>query len=113
MNERPSSLRVFGKSLRVLALGWVTTIAWLWVAEIRQHVRRHDVVPADYALATLATGTLAALVLEGLALAWMRWTGAAGTPSLQRREWRQAFWWAVFPNLLLLYSAYVMIFGVE
>jgi hypothetical protein len=113
MSERPSALRVFGKSLRVLAIGWALAVTWLWTAEIRQHVRRHDILPPDYALATFATGTLAALVLEGLAVIWTRWTGPAETRSLQRREWHHAFWWALFPNAMLLYAAYVMIFGVD
>lgn len=112
MSERPSALRVFGKSLRMLAVGWALTVGWLWIAELRQHVRRHDALPTDYALATLATGTVAGLVLEGLAAIWMRWTGTAGTEALQRREWQHAFWWAVFPNAMLLYAAYIMIFGV-
>lgn len=113
MSHRPSAVRVFGKSLHVLAIGWALAVAWLWMAELRQHLQRHDVLPADFAAATLATGILATLALEALAIVFIRWTGAAGTPSVQRREWGHAFWWAVFPNALLLYAAYVMIFGVD
>ncbi len=113
MSHRPSAVRIFGKSLRVLAIGWALAVAWLWFAEMRQHIRRHEVLPPNYAAATLAAGTVATLALEALALAFMRWTGAADTHALQRREWIHAFWWALFPNAMLLYAAYVMIFGVD
>lgn len=113
MSDRPSAVRIFGKSLRMLALGWAVAVGCLWIAELGQHVRRHETLPADYAAVTLATGTVATLVLEALATFSMRWTGAAASRSLQRQEWRHAFWWALFPNALLFCAAYVMIFGVE
>lgn len=113
MSHRTSHVRVFGKSLHLLAAGWFLAVGWLWMAELRIHVRRHDVLPPDYAAATLATGTISALVLEALAILVVRWTGAASTPLLQRREWHHAFWWSVFPNVLLLYTAYLLIFGVD
>ena len=113
MSHRHSQMRIFGKSLHLLAAGWTVTVAWLWLAEIRQHVRRHDVLPADYGMATLITGTIAAIVLEVLALLFVRWTGSAATPGLQRREWNHAFWWSIFPNVMLLYTAYLLIFGID
>ena len=113
MKERHSHVRVFGKSLHLLAAGWLVSMGWLWLDEIRLHIRRHDVVPPDYALATLLTGTLSAIVLEVLALLVVRWTGHAATPALQRREWHHAFWWSAFPNVLLLYTVYILIFGVD
>ena len=113
MSHTHSQMRIFGKSLHLLAAGWAITVMWLWLAEIRQHVRRHDVVPPDYAMATLITGTIATAVLEVLALLFMKWTGSAATSDLQRREWHYAFWWSVFPNVMLLYTAYLLIYGVD
>jgi hypothetical protein len=113
MSHNPSHVRVFGKSLHLLAAGWTVAIAWLWVAELRQHVRRHDVLPPDFGMATAITGTLAAILLEALAILVVRWTGSAATQALQRREWHHAFWWSVFPNLMLLYTVYLLVFGIE
>jgi len=111
MSHSPSQVRVFGKSLHLLAAGWLVTVAWLWIAELRQHVRRHDLLPPDYALATLVTGALWAVVLEAIAWKVVRWTGRAHSTTLQRREWHHAFWWSFFPNVMLLYTAYLLIVG--
>ena len=113
MSHRTSHLRIFAKSLHVLAAGWVLAVAWLWLAGLRQHVRRHDVLPEDLGMATLITGTVSAVLLEVLAILFVRWTGSATTPTVQRREWHHAFWWAAFPNLMLLYTVYILIFGVD
>jgi hypothetical protein len=113
MSHSLSSIRVLGKSLHLLAAGWTVSVVWLWLAELRQHVRRHDVLPPDYAVATLITGTVAALILEAIAVLYMRWTGAAQSPAVERREWHHAFWWSVFPNVMLLYAVYLMVFGID
>jgi hypothetical protein len=113
MSHTSSSLRVLGKSLHLLAAGWVTSVAWLWMAGLRQHVRRHDVLPPDYAVSTLVTGTVAALILEAIAILFVRWTGSAASPAVERREWHHAAWWSVFPNFMLLYAVYLMVFGVD
>lgn len=113
MNARHSHVRVFAKSVHVLAAGWVLAVAWLWMAELRQHVRRHEVLPPDYGMATLVTGTISAVALEVLAVLFVKWVGGAASAEIQRREWHHAFWWAAFPNLLLLYTAYLLIFGVN
>jgi hypothetical protein len=52
-NRRPSGLRVLAKSLHLIALGWMASVAWLWVAEIQQSVRRFDRAPEYYAATTL------------------------------------------------------------
>lgn len=108
---RHSHVRIFAKSLHLLAVGWTLAVAWLWMAGLRQYVRRHDELPADYGMATLITGSVSAIVIELLALAFVRWAGAAATDAVQRREWHHAFWWAAFPNLLLLYTVYLLIYG--
>jgi hypothetical protein len=113
MNHALSSIRVLGKSLHLLAAGWTMSVGWLWLAELRQHVRRHDVLPADYAVWTIITGTVAALILEAIAILYVRWTGSAPLPAIERREWHHAFWWSVFPNGVLLYAVYLMVYGVD
>ena len=64
-------------------------------------------------MATLITGTISAVIIELLAIAFVRLTGVAATHAIQRREWMHAFWWAAFPNLLILYTVYVLIFGID
>jgi hypothetical protein len=112
VSHSPSQVRIFSKSLHLLAVGWFVAVGWLWLAELRQHVRRYDVPPPDYAMATLMSGVLSAVVLEIVALLFVKWTGSASTPTLQRREWHHAFWWSFFPNMMLIYTVYVLIFGV-
>lgn len=111
MSRTFSQIRIFAKSLHFLAAGWAVSIGWLWLAELRQHVRRHDALPPDYGMATLVTGTIAAIVLEGAAVLFTRWTGSAPTIPDQRREWHHAFWWSVFPNVMLIYTAYLLVYG--
>lgn len=113
MIHRHSQVRIFAKSLHVLAAGWTVAVAWLWMAGLRQHVRRHDVLPPDYGMAVLITGTVGAIAIELLALLFVRWAGSATNGIIQRREWVHAFWWAAFPNLLLLYTVYILIFGID
>jgi hypothetical protein len=113
VTAKHSHVRVFGKSLHLLAAGWMVSVGWIWLAEIRQFVRRHDATPPDLAVTTLLTGAMSAVVLEVLAYLFVRWTGSASTPGLQRREWHHAFWWAAFPNLMLLYTVYILIFGID
>lgn len=113
MTHRHSHVRIFAKSLHVLAAGWMVAVVWLWMAGLRQHVRRHDMLPADYGLAILVTGTIGAILIEVLAVVFVRWTGSAGNGLIQRREWVHAFWWAAFPNVLLLYTVYILVFGID
>ena len=35
--SKPSAVRVLGKSMYVLAVGWFISIGWLWVATLQQH----------------------------------------------------------------------------
>ena len=107
--HRPSGVRVFGKSLHWLVAGWVMSVTWLWLAGVRQHIVRQGMMPDDLGLSTLLFGGSSALILGVLAVAVMRWTGPAPKLGLERREWHHAFWWAIFPNLLLLATAYLMI----
>lgn len=107
--SRPSRVRVFGKSLYVLAAGWMVSVLWLWIAEVRQFIYRFGTRPDDLALPTLATGIIPAAALAVLAFGLTRLTGGAPTPGQERREWQHAFWWSLTPVLFLLATAYIMI----
>ena len=111
MNDRPSTsgVRVFGKSMHVLAAGWMVSIVWLWMAELQQIVHRDGVAPSGYAVETLAAGILPAAIVALGGVAVERWAGSAPSRALRRREWRHAFWWSIVPNLLLLVAVHVMI----
>jgi hypothetical protein len=106
--DRVSSVRVFGKSLHLLAAGWAASVAWLWVATVQEQLLRTGAMPGDFGLSLIELGLVSGLVLESVALCVVKLTGAAPLRILQREEWRHAFWWSLIPNVLLLTSAYLM-----
>jgi hypothetical protein len=109
--SRPSGVRVFAKSMHLIAIGWFVCIVWLWAAGLRQHERREGRLPADYGRSVLASGVAAAVILEALAFGMTSWTGRAPVPEQERSEWHHAFWWALCPNLMLAGTVYLMIFA--
>jgi hypothetical protein len=84
-------------------------VAWLWIAEIQQHMLRQGVAPPRYAVNTIISGLVPALLMAFAGFIINRWTGPAPDGTLQRREWLHAFWWSAVPNLLLLVTVWVMI----
>jgi hypothetical protein len=103
-----SAVRVLGKSMYVLAGGWIAAVAWLWLATVRQHLLRG--VPTDsYLLEALLGGLAPALVMTLIGAGIERWAGRAPNRWLRRREWVHAFWWALVPNALLFVTVWVMI----
>lgn len=111
MNDRPapSQVRIFGKSMYTLSAGWFLAVAWLWIAEIQQHLLRHGEPPPEYAQATMTGGIVPAVLLGLTGFVIGRATGRAPDQTLERREWWHAFWWSVVPNALLFSAAWVMI----
>lgn len=109
MTGRPSGVRIFAKSVHMMALGWLICVLWLWGAGIRQHVRRYETLPPDYGAAVLVSGVAAGVLLELVAFGMTTWTGRAPGAGLERREWYHAFWWALCPNAMLAATIYVMI----
>lgn len=106
---RTSHIRVLGKSMYVLSAGWIGSVAWLWIAEVQQHMRRHGEAPPSYGMATLSGAVIPAVAMFVSGLVISRWAGSAPERSLERREWWHAFWWCVVPNLQLIGTAWVMI----
>src|SRR5215831_15257463 len=106
---RTSAVRVFGKSMHTFAIGWIVSVAWLWVAEIQQHLLRQGVAPPGYALNTLILGLIPAALIALVGKTINRWTGPAPNGSMERREWWHAFLWSVVPTALLLVTVWVMI----
>ena len=74
---RTSAVRVFGKSMHTFAIGWIASVAWLWIAEIQQHVLREGVAPPSYALSTLILGLIPAAMMAMVGKAINRWAGPA------------------------------------
>jgi len=54
----PSAVRVFGKSMYLLAAGWIASVGWMWLFTVRQHVVRRGVAPADVGVEAVGRGTL-------------------------------------------------------
>jgi hypothetical protein len=108
-NERPSSLRVFAKSLHLLALGWLTGVVWLWIAQIQLSVQRYGIAPEGYGVRTLIEGLLPALLVELMGIGTDALIARAPESGDSRREWRHALLWTLFPNLFLLGMVYLII----
>jgi len=105
----PSAVRVFAKSLHILAATWFTSVAVLWGAEVRQDARLNPTAPVDYHLETILEGVLPAAVLEACALGVERWAVSASPVVDRRREWVYAFWWSVLPVVMLVETVYLTI----
>jgi len=106
-----SAARVFGKSLHWLAAGWTAAVIWLCVAQIQRGWLLDPLLPTNYHLDTLMEGLLPAILVELMALVSVALTGAAPTRSLDRREWVHAFFWSLFPNVMVLYTVYLIVIG--
>ena len=104
-----SSVRVFGKSMHMFAVGWLASIGWFWVAQVQQHMMRHGQWPPNYAMSTVAEGLLPSAVMALVGVAVDVSAGRAPSTELGRREWLHAFWWALMPNAFLLFTVWVMI----
>lgn len=104
----PSGVRVLGKSLYLIAAGWVISVAWLWVEAVQQHLRRNNVPPPDIAGGTIVGGIVPALLMAAAACAIARYAGRAPHATLERREWWHALWWSLLPNALLLGTVWLM-----
>ena len=105
----PSAIRVFGKSMYMLALGWFGSVIWLWIAELQQYIYRHDEAPPYYSAGTVLGAIIPALLIALWGKVIKLFTGKAPSEPLERREWWHAFWWCVVPNVLLLITVWVMI----
>src|SRR3954454_21681100 len=105
----PSGIRVLAKSMHVLATGWVASIVWLWLATLQQHVVRHGLAPAGYAVDTVVSGLIPAIVIALGGVLISRWAAGAPNKYVHRREWWHAFWWSFVPNVLLLVTVWVML----
>lgn len=109
VSSYPSAVRVFVKSMHTLSAGWTVAVAWLWVAEVQQHLLRQGVPPPYYAASTILSGLVPSFLMACVGLILNRWTGPAPHGALQRREWWHAIWWSAVPNLLLFVTVWVMI----
>jgi len=109
LHPKPSSVRVFGKSMHMFAAGWIVSIGWFWFAQMQQHMLRHGAWPPNYGMSTVAEGLLPSAVIALFGIGVDVLAGRAPTTSLNRREWLHAFWWALAPNALLLLTVWIMI----
>jgi hypothetical protein len=95
--------------MHTFAIGWIASVAWLWIAEIQQHVLREGVAPPSYALSTLILGLIPAATMAMVGKAINRWAGPAPDLKMERREWWHAIWWSVVPTALMLATVWIMI----
>lgn len=104
----PSSVRVFAKSLHILAVTWAISVAVIWVVQIRHDQRLAPDRPLDIHLETILECLIPALALELSAVGIERWAGPPrGDDS--SREWVHALFWSVLPIVMLLETVYLLI----
>ena len=108
--SRPSAIRVLVKSLHLIAAGWLLSVGWLWLSQIQLNISRFGVPPEAYAVTTLVEGFFPAALVELLALRVADVVRKAPGTEQRRREWHHAFWWTLVPNLLIVGTAYLLIF---
>ena len=99
------------KSFHWLAAGWTVGVVWLCISQIRSGWNLYPLDPTDYHLSTLIEGLAPALIVETMAFFGAAFSGAAPTPSIERREWVYAFVWALLPNIMVLYTVHLMVIG--
>lgn len=104
-----SSVRIFAKSLHWVAFGWALGVMWLCYAQI-QHGLLFDPV-IDYHIQTLIEGGFPALAIEAIALFSIALIGRAPTKQIEWREWFYSFIWALFPNVMVLYTVHLIVLG--
>jgi hypothetical protein len=109
LTARPSSIRVLVKSLHLIAVGWLMSVGWLWLSQVRINLSRFGVPPENYAVWTLIEGIFPAAIVELCALKLADYVRTAPGMEERWREWHHAFWWALVPNLFVFGTAYLLI----
>lgn len=107
IHPNPSAVRVFGKSLRLIAIGWIVCIVGLVAEQLRLAQRRE--VTADVGIEMFLMLVVPALLLEWGSAAVAKFGGSTSDPLHSRREWIHACWWALFPVALLFFTLYIMV----
>jgi hypothetical protein len=105
--SKPSGVRVLGRSMFMVAAGWLVAIAWLWAAALQVPG------PLHLALGSIAPALAPALLMALVGYAFRRRLGRAPYSELEWREWRHAFGWSIVPNALLLSTAWVIISNAQ
>jgi hypothetical protein len=88
---------------------WLIAVIWLAHAQL-QHELLFDPT-AKYHVQTLIEGIIPAAVIEVFAFFGVAAAGKAPTRWAERREWMYSFVWALFPNLMVLYTVHLMVLG--
>lgn len=104
----PSAVRVFGKSMHVLAAGWLLATGLLWFATLPQHQLGTGVALSLDWMETVS-GVLPAVALAAIGWAFARVAGRAPYIELQRREWWHACWWSLIPIAMLLATVWLIV----
>lgn len=82
---------------------------WLCYAQIQHGLLFSPVI--DYHIETLVEGGIPALAIEMCAFFTIALIGGAPTRDIEWREWFYSFIWALFPNLMVLYTVHLMVAG--
>jgi hypothetical protein len=103
--SKPSGVRVLGRSLFMIAAGWLLASGWLWLTAVQQP----GMSSHAFGLATIAAATVPAAIMALIGYLFGRYVGRASYPELNWREWRHAFGWSIVPNALLLSTAWLIL----
>jgi hypothetical protein len=110
-DDRPSGIRVFAKSLHLLALGWMVGVVWLWLGQLQMNIQRLGAAPQGYGTRTLIEGLIPALLVELMAIGTDALIARVSGVGDRRREWLHAFMWTLGPMVFLLATVYLMLSG--
>ena len=109
MPRRPSAVRVFAKSLYVLAATWLGTVGILLASQIRHAARLDPTAPFDWHPGTIAVGIVPTALIALSALGMERWAVAVHGQEDQHREWVHALWWSLLPMVMLIETVYLLL----
>jgi hypothetical protein len=103
--SKPSGVRVLGRSMFMLAAGWLLATGWLWLIGLKHPGLLTQLSAGE----TIAAAVIPAALMVLIGCVFGRYIGRAPYAELEWREWRHAFGWSLVPNGLLLSTVWIIL----
>jgi hypothetical protein len=107
--SKPSGVRVFGRSMYMVAAGWTVAVGWLWLGSVQPHGWLFGAAAPVQGIVAAIVRLLPALVLVAAGWTVGHFSGRAKYRELNWREWRHACGWALVPNGMVLATVWMIL----